>query len=211
MGVNESRCMNRIHALGWRGAVAMAFFLSGCSSSERVPKTVDKEDPIPVSIVEGATPTENQQDRMLAAKEALFKKLSARLMEVMTSQGPAAAILVCQKEAPKIAVEVSEEHGLQIGRTGVRLRNPNNAAPQWAIALTQAGTDTPTFATLNNGHAAALLPIKLQTQCLVCHGPKQTIAPVIQEQLSKLYPDDQATGFEEGELRGWFWVELADG
>jgi hypothetical protein len=34
------------------------------------------------------------------------------------------------------------------------------------------------------------------------------IAPVIAEQLAKLYPDDQATGFLEGELRGWFWVEM---
>lgn len=118
---------------------------------------------------------------------------------------------MCQQEAPKIANDVSEEQGLRIGRTGVRLRNPNNAAPQWATGLTQANTDTPTFATLSNGHAAALLPIKLQAQCVMCHGPKEQLAPVIQEQLSKLYPDDQATGFREGDLRGWFWIDLPYG
>lgn len=195
----------------WLGGVAITFIASGCSSSETATTPVETPEPSSVSIVEGVVPTQSQQDRMLAAKEALFTRLSGRLMEVMGSQGPAAAILVCQQEAPKIASDVSEEQGLRIGRTGVRLRNPNNAAPPWATALTQANIDTPMFATLSNGHAAALLPIKLQAQCVMCHGSKEQLAPVIQEQLSKLYPDDQATGFREGELRGWFWIDLPNG
>lgn len=73
--------------------------------------------------------------------------------------------------------------------------------------MTDAKVDTPQFVTLTNGDAAALLPIKLQAQCLMCHGPKEQIAPVIQDQLVKLYPNDEAIGFKEGELRGWFWIE----
>ena len=203
--------MNQTSALGRLGGLAVAIVIGGCSSSEIATTSVENSEPSSVSVVEGAAPTQYQKDSMLAAKEALFTQLSSRLMEAMNSQGPAAAISVCQQEAPKIASDVSAEHGLQIGRTGVRLRNPNNAAPKWATALTDANKDTPTFATLSNGHAAALLPIKLQAQCLMCHGPKETIAPVIQEQLTKLYPNDQATGFQEGELRGWFWIDLPNG
>jgi Protein of unknown function (DUF3365) len=161
-----------------------------------------------VSIVSGEEPTQEQKDRMLAAKEALFSKLSGRLMEVMSSSGPAAAITVCQQEAPKIASEMSTAQGLRIGRAGVRLRNPKNLAPEWASSLIEAKTETLTFAKLSNGHAAALLPIKLQGQCLMCHGPKEQITPIIQDQLTKLYPNDEATGFNEGELRGWFWIDL---
>jgi len=73
--------------------------------------------------------------------------------------------------------------------------------------LTQGDVDTPEFVSLSNGHAAALLPIQLQAQCLMCHGPKDQIAPAITQQLTMLYPNDQATGFQEGELRGWFWIE----
>ena len=160
-----------------------------------------------VSVVVGETPSDDQKQAMLAAKDALFQKLSGRLMEAMSSQGPAAAIAVCQKEAPQIAADISESHGLKIGRIGVRLRNSNNQPPSWAKAMTDAKVDTPQFVTLTNGDAAALLPIKLQAQCLMCHGPTQQIAPVIQDQLVKLYPDDEATGFKEGELRGWFWIE----
>ncbi len=159
-----------------------------------------------MKIVADSQPTEDQRAELLAAKDALFQKLSGRLMEAMT-QGPAEAIAVCQKEATQIASTVGEEQKVKIGRIGVRLRNPNNTGPAWAASLIQSKTDTPVFANLSNGSAAALLPIKLQSQCLMCHGPTEQIAPVIQEQLAKLYPDDQAVGFQEGELRGWFWIE----
>ncbi|QEG41519.1 c-type heme family protein [Roseimaritima ulvae] len=192
-------------------SLGFVLVVAGCSSQSSVEKPNDAEQSAAVAIVEGQTPGEAAKEKMLAAKEALFKKLSGRLVEAMSGQGPAAAITVCQQEAPAIAKAVSEEHGLKIGRTGVRLRNPDNVAPAWAEPLVQDKTDTPTFVTLDNGHSAALLPIKLQGQCLMCHGPNQSIAPIIQEQLTKLYPNDQATGFQEGELRGWFWIELPNG
>lgn len=182
--------------------------VAGCSSSNTTETRKPTLGSAAVSIAEGQTPNEASKEKMLAAKDALFTKLSGRLMEAMNGQGPTAAIAVCQKEASKIADEVSDEQGLQIGRTGVRLRNPGNVAPSWAEELVQDKVDTPTFVVLDNGHSAALLPIKLQGQCLMCHGPKEQIAPVIQEQLTKLYPNDQATGFKEGELRGWFWIDL---
>lgn len=203
--------MNRIRALCWLTGLALTIAVSGCSSSDNAKKSAEGVKPSSASIVEGEQPTQGEIDHMLAAKEALFTRLSSRLMEAIGSGGPSAAISVCKHEAPEIAKEVSAEQGLLIGRTGVRLRNPNNTAPKWAAALTEAKTDKPTFAKLSDGHAAALLPIKLQGQCLMCHGPTEQIAPVIQEQLSKLYPNDQATGFQEGELRGWFWIDLPNG
>lgn len=160
-----------------------------------------------VSIVEGMQPTAAQQQTLLAAKDALFQQLSARLQQALGEQGPAAAIAVCQREAPRLASEVGASHGVQIGRVGVRLRNPENQPPHWARPLTEQRQEVATFVTLSNGDAAALLPIKLQGQCLMCHGPREQIPPIIQTQLARLYPDDQATGFREGELRGWFWVQ----
>ena len=187
--------------------VGCVLFVAGCSSKSTIETRKPAAESATATIVEGQSPSEASKKKMLAAKDALFTKLSGRLMEAMTSQGPAAAIAVCQKEAPAIAKAVSDEQGLKIGRTGVRLRNPGNIAPTWAEGLVRDKIDTPTFVTLDNGHSAALLPIKLQGQCLMCHGPKEQIAPVIQEQLKKLYPNDQATGFKEGELRGWFWID----
>ncbi|WDQ17144.1 c-type heme family protein [Rhodopirellula sp. P2] len=191
-------------------AVAGLVLLMNVGCQKNTPaKTEDASEPdaSAVSIVEGEMPSEEQKQTMLQAKDALFQKLSGRLMEAMGSQGPAGAIAVCQKEANQIATEVGDQHGVKIGRTGVRLRNAKNLPPLWAKSMTEAKVNTPQFVSLTNGHAAALLPIRLQSQCLMCHGPTEQIAPVISDQLAKLYPNDQATGFREGELRGWFWVE----
>jgi len=161
-----------------------------------------------VTIVDGMVPDKALQTKMLAARDALFQKLSERLMDAMTQGGPAAAILVCQQEAPQIAQAIGEQQGVSIGRTSVRLRNPQNEAPFWASGLVETNTDVPTFVTLSDHKAAALLPIKLQVQCLMCHGPQEQIAPEVKAQLQKSYPNDQATGFNEGDLRGWFWITL---
>lgn len=161
-----------------------------------------------VTIVQGSVPTDDQQTKMLAAKDALFEKFSGTLMRAMAEGGPAAAILVCQQEAPQIAKSIGEQLGVSIGRTGVRLRNSNNQPPSWAAEFVEAKTDKPTFVNLSDNKAAAFLPIKLQVQCLMCHGPNDQIAPDVKDQLQKAYPDDQATGFHEGDLRGWFWITL---
>ena len=42
----------------------------------------------------------------------------------------------------------------------------------------------------------------------MCHGPEDQIIPEVKSELAKVYPDDQAIGFQEGELRGWFWIEM---
>jgi hypothetical protein len=48
--------------------------------------------------------------------------------------------------------------------------------------------------------------IRMEKPCLMCHGPE--IAPPIAERIAKLYPDDEATGFEEGDFRGLFWITM---
>ena len=164
-----------------------------------------------VTILKGESPSDAQRATMLAAKDALFTQLSGKLMDAMSTGGPAAAISVCKVQAPEIAKRVSEEHGLTIGRTGVRLRNQSNIAPEWASELVEAKVTEPSFVMLSNGNAGALLPIKLQTQCVMCHGLEDQITPDVKKQLTELYPEDRATGFNEGDLRGWFWIELAGG
>jgi len=151
-----------------------------------------------------------QREKVLAARDAMFTSLKGRLMEVVGSEGPAAAISVCSKEAPQIAEQVSEEYGLKIGRTSFRLRNPGNAPPTWAKQLVADRVGEPTFLT-QEGKLAALLPIRIQAQCLMCHGPEDTIPPPVKEALAEHYPKDQATGFQNGDLRGWFCVEVPAG
>ena len=48
----------------------------------------------------------------------------------------------------------------------------------------------------------------IAARCLACHGSPDTINPVVKAALAAKYPKDQATGFKEGDLCGWFWVEV---
>jgi hypothetical protein len=191
--------------------------LVGCSraDSDRVSNagkvTDSREASESLTIVKGESPSDEQRAKMLAAKDALFTQLSGKLTDAMSTGGPAAAISVCKVEAPEVAKRVSEEHGLTIGRTGVRLRNQSNTAPNWASGMVDEKVAEPSFVMLSDGKAAALLPIKLQAQCVMCHGLEDQITPDVKSQLAELYPDDRATGFKEGDLRGWFWIELAGG
>ena len=162
----------------------------------------------PSEAVSTAEISEDAKAKSLSAKNALFQKLSGRLMSVMQSAGPAEAIAVCSKEATEIAATVSEEQGVTIGRTALKLRNKDNQPPQWAARLISEAATEPQYVDVGNGKVGALLPIKLQAKCLTCHGEEDMISDDVRDRLAKLYPDDRAIGFKEGDLRGWFWVEV---
>ncbi len=145
--------------------------------------------------------------KAIIARDALFASLSGRLTEVMGNQGPAAAISVCSREAALIARKISADHGLRIGRTAIRLRNPQNAPPEWVRPLLETAPTEAQFVSVADNTLGALLPIRLQQKCLACHGPTDSLRDDVREQLSAFYPDDAATGYAEGDVRGWFWVE----
>lgn len=159
----------------------------------------------------GQAPAAPLQARAEAARTDLFARLSGRLQEVLKAQGPAAAMEVCHAEAPGFARAVGEAHGLRIGRTSWKLRNPGNAAPAWAQAAVAARQAEPSFQTTPEGGLHALFPIRLAEGCLRCHGEEATLPAEVRQALRTHYPADQATGFKAGDLRGWFWVEVPAG
>lgn len=179
------------------------FLVVGCSQSPPAESSWKPIDPASMS-----TAQKEQKDHALAAKDAMFSQLMGKLKEELGKGGPAAAISVCQEEAPRIAQQVGADKGVKIGRTALKLRNPKNQPPAWAMDLIVRSVDAPTFLTSSKGEFAALLPIKLQKQCLLCHGSGEQIPAEARNALSQRYPNDQATGFKEGDLRGWFWVEV---
>ncbi|MCS7022538.1 MAG: DUF3365 domain-containing protein [Gemmataceae bacterium] len=162
----------------------------------------------PLTEAELSEQQKQQRDKAVAAREALFNALMSRLSEVMTAQGPAAAVEVCQAEAPRIAQAKAQELGVRIGRTSDRLRNPNNKPPSWAETVLVSRPEHPVYYPLPDGHLGVLLPIRLKQQCLTCHGPPEQIPAAVRERLARFYPEDRATGYAENDLRGWFWIEV---
>jgi hypothetical protein len=187
-------------------SVALLMLSGACSQQAAEPAAQTWERIQQGALSESA---QAQLDRAVQAKEALFQRLSIRLGEVIKAEGPAAAIRVCRLEAPQMARAVAQEHHLNIGRTSFGLRNPVNKPPSWAAPLIEERPEKPVILTRGDGDLAALLPIRLQKGCLTCHGPQDQIPEEVKTALAELYPEDEATGFNEGDLRGWFWVSVS--
>lgn len=152
-----------------------------------------------------------QQELILTATNALASELMGELSAALDEGGPAAGITVCREKAPMVAAHVSELYGVEIGRTSHKLRNPANVAPGWAGPYVAELEDDPTYVAGPDGELGALLPIRLKAECQMCHGPAEMIDEEVMAAIDEAYPGDQAVGFVEGDLRGWFWVEVPPG
>lgn len=147
-----------------------------------------------------------------AALLAPFKtELKSALMKGMEA-GPAEAISVCRDEAPGISARLSVD-GVVMGRSSHRLRNYNNATPEWLAPVLRGYADgsaglEPIALSIDDGRMGYAEPIMVQPMCLACHG--ESLAPEVAARISEAYPDDQATGFKAGDFRGVFWVEFPE-
>ncbi len=164
------------------------------------------------SALSGSAPSSSEA-RANAAVADLQQTLLPRLLAGVEEGGPAGGIEVCSQVAQRLTAEVGTRHGVRIGRTSHRLRNPRNAPPSWArdVVMQAAGKSAEEVRTQvieGDGFVGILRPIPTGGLCLKCHGPTDDLSPEVTKILAERYPDDQATGFREGDLRGWFWVEV---
>jgi hypothetical protein len=149
-----------------------------------------------------------------AAIAALQKRLGTRLFEELEKGGVLLAVRVCRDEAQSLTAAVAREQGIAVGRTSHRLRNPSNAPPAWAAELVRAAegkkaADVEAWVVELKDKVGVLRPIPTAGLCTKCHGEAEGLAPELRSFLASRYPEDRAVGFQEGELRGFFWAELA--
>ena len=170
-----------------------------------------------------ALPSEPAQDDIEAARAAagaLGAELFAALSQALAEEGPESAIAVCNEAAPAIAASLGDAHGMKVARTALRVRNPANAADPWERAQLEAFQ-----ARFDEGEAFAdmeaaditveddvrtfrwMKPIAMGAPCAACHG--EAIAPSTLAAINALYPEDEATGFTPGALRGAFTMRKA--
>ena len=138
-----------------------------------------------------------------------FKQQLKSALQNGMKKGMIETISACQIEAPKIAAALSKD-GIKVGRTSHKLRNPDNTAPRWVMPilaeyLANAESLHPRSVSVDAQTTGYIEPIELKPMCVSCHGER--LADNIASKIAALYPDDQATGFKIGDLRGVFWVE----
>ena len=151
--------------------------------------------------------------RAMKAFDSLQATLSARLMEEMKAGGPTRAVGVCRDEAPALTAKIGQEAGMALGRTSDRLRNPANEPRPWVRPLLakaagrKAGDVQPLVVDLG-ASVGVLRPIGTASACTTCHGTDARRPAALKEVWGTHYPKDRAVGFEEGDLRGFFWAEV---
>ncbi|MFQ5427665.1 MAG: DUF3365 domain-containing protein [Thermodesulfobacteriota bacterium] len=147
---------------------------------------------------------------------SIVKKFGAmvkpEMQKAMSSGGPVKAISVCSVLAPEIASELGRERGWDIKRVSLRPRNSGTAMPDaWEKKVLQSfderqreGEDPAKMAygEVVEGRFRFMKAQGVQPLCLKCHG--KSLAPEVGEMLREIYPDDRATGYSLGEVRGAF-------
>ena len=152
--------------------------------------------------------TDTRQARAMNAIAELRDTLMNRVITVAEEDGFPAAVTVCREEAIPLTEEVAQKHNLNIGRTSEKLRNPDNTAPEWFDELAPEAKEGPQFQDTEAGVLRGVAPIRLAAACTNCHGTTDQLADGVAEALQAQYPEDQATGYAAGDLRGYFWVEV---
>ncbi|MCP4048260.1 MAG: DUF3365 domain-containing protein [Gammaproteobacteria bacterium] len=163
--------------------------------------------------------TSDQAD--IADAKAAIKDFAGSLQKVlkttMQAGGPVAAIGACNTQASPISQTVAAKHGMALSRVSLQTRNPANAPNVWQTLVLEefekqhaAGKNTATLAwseTVNTGGEQEfrfMKAIPTGAACLNCHGTN--ISADVSGVLANLYPEDKATGFSEGDIRGAFVV-----
>lgn len=170
-----------------------------------------------LAIAEAPVPPADDVARAQALSQQLGSRLKAALETALQQGGPMAAITVCRDQAQAMTAEVSRDSGWTVGRTALRVRNPANAPDAWERQIlegfAQAAEDGANVAglsfheTTGSGEARRwryMKAIPTGPVCTVCHGTH--VDPGLMDAIRAAYPDDQATGFAPGALRGAFTV-----
>ena len=145
-----------------------------------------------------------------AKKVGLFKAaLGAELKAALKADGPAHAIGVCAEKAPQIAQKMSDDT-LTIRRVGTRVRNTKTNTPTVAMTGVLEGLtpEHPVHVGTIDGKETAVHGLFIQKPvCLSCHGAPGSLGAEVKAALAERYPDDAATGYQMGDLRGAIVVE----
>lgn len=138
--------------------------------------------------------------------------LKPRLKEALQNGGPVKAIDVCSKRAPEIARELSLETGWEVKRVSLKPRNSKTAKPdEWERVILQqfnerqARGESPEqmgHGEIKDGRFRFLKAQQVESVCLICHG--KTITDPVRKALKLHFPNDKATGYSLGEIRGAF-------
>ena len=142
------------------------------------------------------------------------------LLKEIEKGGFVGAVRVCSESAQEITGQFNLETGHSVRRVSLKHRNPKNVPDEYerrkleefdllnrqkklekeyVEGVTEEGRE----------YLRYMRPLLIAPLCLTCHGPKENIPQEVKAILSEKYPDDRATGFLVGDVRGAISARIA--
>jgi hypothetical protein len=191
----------------------------GSSTMRRQPLFAALALVILVLPVMAADPPEVERARTIANQ--VLGETKSVLESALQGGQPVAALRVCASVAQNIARR-HEREGWRVRRVSERVRNPADTPTADELAVLRAWQDEKRAGRLSPAaehqkivNAAGrrylfyMKPIFIAGPvCLQCHGGDDKLAPGVADALRELYPQDQATGYALGDLRGAISVKI---
>lgn len=161
---------------------------------------------------ESLNPQERLSQEARQIVQSFVGELKPRLIGAIQAGGFEQAVAVCSIEAPQIGQKLSEASGWSVKRVSLKPRNLSSATPdefekrvlEQFDQSQKKGEDARAFefAELTDGQFRYMKAQKVEAICLNCHGV--TLSAEIKKALENHYPEDSATGYDLGEVRGAF-------
>lgn len=139
--------------------------------------------------------------------------LKKELKTAMKAGGPINALDVCNTKATPIANDAAKEFNATISRVSLKNRNPDNVPNDWQKAVLEdfdaraakgESVKKMGFSEIveHDGKKQLRFMKALPTGgvCLECHG--SSIEADVLAKITELYPEDNAIGYEKGQVRG---------
>lgn len=146
----------------------------------------------------------------------LVQKLGGELKAQMQTNGAIGALHFCSQNALNLTEQVAKETKTSLKRVSIHERNPVNKASTDETALMKRweellknGQPLPpnVIVNLSPTTAAYYKPITINNEaCLKCHG---NVEGELAKAIKAAYPEDKATGYKMGDLRGMIAIEMA--
>ena len=169
--------------------------------------------------VVAADPPEAERARTIGNQ--VLGETKSVLESALQGGQPVAALRVCASVAQNIARR-HEREGWRVRRVSERVRNPADTPNADELAVLRAWQDEKRAGRLSPAaehrkivnedgrrYLFYMKPIFIAGPvCLQCHGEDEKLAPGVADALRELYPQDQATGYALGDLRGAISVKI---
>lgn len=150
---------------------------------------------------------------------ALAGGLIQRLTAALQEGSPEQAVHFCSQEAQALTAEIEQglAAGIQIKRTSLKYRNAANAPDEletdaiehFEHVLASSHSLPPFYVQrVSDNEFRYYQPLVVNDMCLQCHGKADAIAPEVRQTIEALFPNDLATGYVVGDLRGLIRVTV---